>query len=220
MGYTLNSAGTPIIAPTPTQTVVDMQAIVTFAKKFANMRVGTSSQRTTLPAGEVWEGLVFYETDTDITWQASSSTAWRILSMPLTAWTPTVTGLTLGNGTQRAFYTQSDKVVEWFIEMESGSTTAATGTLTWTLPQPVADVGLHRHIGDGYMRYTGGTAGSWSIEPRLTGASTVTASFLDSSGGLVTPGGNVTNTFPTSGAWGATAGLRPSIYMHGTYRTD
>lgn len=218
MGYTLDTGGKPVFAATPTQTVADLQAAVDFAKKHAFDRAGTAADRALLPVGQTWPGLTWYETDTGALYQAITSTTWRLLFLPMTAWTPTVTGLTLGNGSLRTFYTQSDLVVTFFIEMESGSTTVATGGVSFSLPVPVADVAMHRHVGEGYFRYTGGAAGAWPVEPRLTGLSVVNASFIDTSGGLATPGGNLTNVFPTSGAWsGAT--LRPSLYLRGTYRT-
>lgn len=157
-------------------------------------------------------------TDTGERWSKVAA-GWLLTFRPLLAWAPTTAGLTLGNGILRAFYSKRDKVIDAFFELESGSTTLATATLSFTLPEAIADASMHRHIGEGYLNYAGTVSGSWPAQARLTGSATVVnINLLDASGGLVTPGLNVSNTFPTSAAWNGT-GYRPTIYLHLTYRT-
>lgn len=155
--------------------------------------------------------------DTGEKWIRSGG-SWLLTFRPLLPWSPAITGLTVGNGQLRALYSKRDKVVEFFIELESGSTTAATGQLGFSAPEPPADIALVRHVGEGFFNYTGATSGAWPIQPRIAGGSTINATILDASGGTVVPASNISNIFPTSGAWSG-SNLRPSLYLHGTYRT-
>jgi len=50
-----------------------------------------------------------------------------------TTWTPTIGGLTQGNGTLVARYIQVGKVLNWFIRFDFGSTSSIT-SLNFTLP--------------------------------------------------------------------------------------
>lgn len=50
------------------------------------------------------------------------------------AWTPTRTGLTLGNGTEVSNYWRSGRLVVWRYSLVFGSTTSITGNVTLTLP--------------------------------------------------------------------------------------
>ena len=158
---------------------------------------------TTLDTGEVW---------------TRAGGSWLLTFRPLLPWSPTVTGLTVGNGQLRALYSKRDKVIEFFIELESGSTTAATGNVGFSAPEAPADIALIRHVGEGYFNYTGATAGAWPVQPRIAGGSVINATILDASGGTVVVAQNISSNFPTSGAWSG-SNLRPSLYLHGTYRT-
>lgn len=84
MGNTLNTYGKPVISPTPTQTVVDMQAIADFADTFANVRRGTAAQRGALTAGQIRDGLLFSETDTGRIYLRKSGT-WALVVGALSA---------------------------------------------------------------------------------------------------------------------------------------
>lgn len=96
--------------------------------------VCTSSTRPSSP----FEGQLIYETDTDkvrcyngSAWftikSSSSQTAW-------TAYTPTWTNLTVGNGTQDHSYYQDGPTVHVRGSIEFGSTTSISGTVTLALP--------------------------------------------------------------------------------------
>lgn len=84
MGNTLNTYGKPVISPTPTQTVVDMQAIADFADTFANVRRGTAAQRGALTAGQIRDGMIFLETDTGRGYQRRGG-AWALVMGSLSA---------------------------------------------------------------------------------------------------------------------------------------
>ena len=66
---------------------------------------------------------------TGVKWAAAPgpSYAW-------TTWTPTLTGITLGNGTMIARYAQVDKIVYVFWRIVGGSTTTWSNNARFTLP--------------------------------------------------------------------------------------
>jgi len=103
--------------------------------------VCTSTNRPTTP----YEGQVIYETDTDLTF-VWNGTAWLYLSTPQTsaiggtvAYTPTWTGLTVGNGTNVGSYNIINKVCHVEGRVTFGSTTAITASNPFS-PLPIAPV--------------------------------------------------------------------------------
>lgn len=79
MGYTTDSFGKPVFSKSPTQTVVDLQAAADFAGEFANVRVGTASERGALTPGEIRPGMLFSESDTGKILVALSGGGWRVV---------------------------------------------------------------------------------------------------------------------------------------------
>jgi len=86
MGYTTDSFGKPVFSKSPTQTVVDLQAAADFAGEFANVRVGTASERGALTPGEIHPGMLFSESDTGKILVALSGGGWRVVDTPDTGW--------------------------------------------------------------------------------------------------------------------------------------
>jgi hypothetical protein len=81
--------------------------------------------------------MVIYETDTDLVkvWDGSEwDTVGPINPESWQAWTPTITGLTIGNGTVVARYWKANKTVLIEGSITWGSTTSASGTLGVSLP--------------------------------------------------------------------------------------
>jgi len=118
----------------PYNYVVDMAALADrtqeiFTQK-ANMGVGTSTQRTAalskFPDGALW-----YDTTTSSEWRKVGG-AWGQLGQ-WTAYTPTITGLTLGNGTVTARYQRIGNTVHLHISIDIGSTTTM-GSAAIALP--------------------------------------------------------------------------------------
>jgi len=76
--------------------------------------------------------------DTVLTADSTTATGlkWAAASGGLTyaAWTPTLTGITVGNGTTVARYAQSGKFVTGSFNFTFGSTSAITGNVNFTLP--------------------------------------------------------------------------------------
>src|SRR4051812_17325123 len=64
-----------------------------------------------------------------------------VLSGARTSYTPTTTGITLGNGTVTGRYRQVDKEVEFICQFTFGSTSAVTASPTFTLPATALTTG-------------------------------------------------------------------------------
>ena len=79
----------------------------------------------------------------------------KAIGDPWTAFTPTMTNVTLGNGTLAATYMQAGKFVQFRIKVTFGSTTAITGSPTFTLP--VTAVGT-RVVGGLVLMYNSSAA--------------------------------------------------------------
>jgi hypothetical protein len=95
--------------------------------------VCTSSNRPAAP----FDGMVIYETDTDLVkvWDGSEwDTVGPINPESWQAWTPTLAGWTIGNGTLVARYWKANKTIVFEGSITWGSTTSASGNLSVTLP--------------------------------------------------------------------------------------
>ena len=76
------------------------------------------------------------------------------------SWTPTLTNLTLGNGTMSGRYIQIGKFVHATLNLTWGSTTSATGTFTFSSPVTMATpnntyIGTCRLLDNGVQNYPG-----------------------------------------------------------------
>lgn len=109
MGYTLDASGKPVYAPTPTQTVADLQAAVDFAKEYAFDRAEPASVRTNLTPGELWDGLQFYETDTDSVYVYRGG--WKLWHRSWRAYTPVLSNIS-GSPTVTARYAVASGIVK------------------------------------------------------------------------------------------------------------
>jgi hypothetical protein len=88
------------------------------------------------PAGSATSGQVLTAgTAGTTTWQtpATDNTAW-------TSFTPTLSGVTLGNGTTNAKYKQIGKTVFGHVAFKLGSTSSITGTIKTTFPVAPATI--------------------------------------------------------------------------------
>lgn len=66
------------------------------------------------------------------------------------AYTPTLGGITIGNGTVAAYYTRVNKIVYGSVYITLGSTSAITTTVTFTLPVTAAANSAGLLMGNGY----------------------------------------------------------------------
>jgi hypothetical protein len=66
------------------------------------------------------------------------------------AYTPTLGGITIGNGTVAAYYTRVNKIVYGSVYITLGSTSAITTTVTFSLPVTAAANSAGLLMGNGY----------------------------------------------------------------------
>jgi hypothetical protein len=66
------------------------------------------------------------------------------------AYTPTLGGITIGNGTVAAYYTRVNKIVYGSVYITLGSTSAITTTVTFSLPVTASANSAGLLIGNGY----------------------------------------------------------------------
>ena len=166
---------------------------------------------TTRP-GSPTAGDKIFETNTLRTLQWDG-TGWVILAEPINLWTPTITGITIGNGSWNwADYHRSDGYCDFSARLITGTTTTLAGTrLLFTLPVNAARPTQTGQFGAGF--YDSG--GSWYPGvASLTGS--VSNIYLDcqNSAGTYTIVNAVTGTAPFN--WSVGSGH--AIDVSGRYR--
>lgn len=111
-----------------------------------------------------------------------------------TSWTPTWTNLTLGNGTQTAFYTQIGKTVFYRVQIVFGTTSSIAGATAFTLPVALSANG-----------YTGSQANQVGTCGCLQPATHLWMGVLSYGSGLANPNfEKIVSTWVESGAMTAT----------------
>lgn len=111
------------------------------------------------------------------------------------AWTPTLTGWTLGNGTVTARYWKANKTVLFEGKITWGSTTSASGLLTVSLPLTASSSGYPCGVGKA-------TDASVRFYQVFTAVYTTTSLYFNVGGtnngisGALYDAGGVTNTSP------------------------
>lgn len=122
-----------------------------------------------------------------------------------TAFVPTWTNLTVGNGTLTARYYQIGKLVYFKLDLILGSTTSISGSVAFTLPV-TATAGTNRCLGSGELFDTGTT----SYPAILRQASTTTAAIMGDTGVSLT---QINVSIPFGAAWANT----DEIHVSGVY---
>lgn len=115
------------------------------------------------------------------------------------SWTPTVAGLTIGNGTVTAKYTQIGKKVFCSLEIVWGSTTSQSGTITFTLPVTAsANYTVGRHSLGNVMAWDNSATAMTVCLAVLTSTTVVTPRVTNGDGATVysLTTSNVTATSP------------------------
>lgn len=178
--------------------------------------VGNRIVRANLAALESYPfaraGMEGYAVDTGISY-VHTGTGWIISMMPLTAWTPTITGLAVGNGSLVTEYNRTGDLVNVFIEYTHGSSSSVSGQVTFTPPIGFASPTIPRHFGVGLLRVQS-TGVQYPFQARFTGGANFNLAIPGVSGSAVGVGEAISSTFPTGGAWGSGA----TIYFQGTYK--
>lgn len=125
------------------------------------------------------------------------------------AWTPTWTGLTIGNGTVQARYIQAGKSVSFELRVDFGSTTALTATQAeFTLPA-TANSSVSRSVFYGLWTSYGGATKSVMVADTVSSTTSAKLFFQDSISTFLTyTTGNTSAYFP---------GASDEFVIHGTY---
>ena len=168
----------------------------------------TSGTRPT--GGNLYEGVLITETDTNRVLYYDG-TGWIILAEPQVAWTPTITGLTVGNGTWDAEYHRSDGHCDFRARFTWGTTSAITARLLLTLPIAAAKPTQQGQFNVGFADIGGSYYPGISS---LTGNATQTYVDVINTAATYAIMNAVSATAPFT--WGATAGH--TIDVSGRYR--
>lgn len=168
----------------------------------------TSGTRPT--GGNLYEGVLITETDTNRILYYDG-TGWIIMAEPQVAWTPTMTGLTVGNGTWDAEYHRSDGWCDFRARFTWGTTSAITARLLLTLPIAQAKSTQQSQFNVGFADIGGSYYPGISS---LTGNATQTYLDVPNTAGTYAIMNAVSATVPFT--WGATAGH--TIDVSGRYR--
>ncbi|MCT1363302.1 hypothetical protein [Microbacterium sp. p3-SID131] len=178
----------------------DIKVDPTKAAEYAG-DVGNRIIRANVAALEAYgfkrEGLRGYALDSGVEYLYTTAAGWSVLFRPLTAFTPTVVGLT--GVTTVAKFEQRGKMVRAQYEVTRSALASPTAPVTLSLPTPIANTSMTRDIGWGSFFLANGSV-LYSVRPRYTGGSTVAVNFPAASGSAISQGSNLSATFPTSSA--------------------
>lgn len=143
----------------------------------------TSTTRPTVP----YTGEILYETDTGL-YKSFNGTSWVDLAVPLAgAWAsyvPSTANITVGNGTQSAFFTRIGRtiIVRW--NLNWGSTTSFAGNIQVGLPVAASAASFNNGmVGSAYMLDAGTRELSGST--RFVTASSTQVFVITGDGGTV-----------------------------------
>src|SRR5690606_27088648 len=106
---------------------------------------------------------------------------------PLTEWNPTISGLTVGNGSLFAGYERHGRWIEGEVAFSSGSSSAATTTLGIPLPVTPRETTIHGVLGIGNTRLTaeGFANNGWPVVVRHAGGTAVVLNLSDASAAVL-----------------------------------
>lgn len=130
-----------------------------------------------------------------------TGTAWKQVDYDL-GWqdyTPTITGVTIGNGTVTARYWQRGKTVVAEALITLGSTSAVTGAVTITLPVTAA---RSQNVGSGVCR-PGGSGTVYQLTPYAAASSSLVAVGVVGASGALSSVGSA-----SPAAWAATGWMK------------
>lgn len=163
--------------------------------------VGVDSARPADGSPGLSAGMTWYSTDTGVTWRYSGS-SWSVEYRPLSAYTPTVSGITSGQITTVGKYERRNSVIEGSITISKTGGGVLTGSVTVSLPTTPLDTSTVRNLGDGTVRVilSGPVTTDYIVTARYTGGSNVNLNIPDPGGSALTAGTNLSGTFPTSGS--------------------
>lgn len=175
-------------------TAADQNEIVTFAKKLANGYADTNSVRTALAGADLWDGLLFYETDTDRTYQRKSA-GWVLIATGWESYTPTTANIT---GSITAFYKLTGKSVE--VRIVATLSAAMTNQPSFSLPLTASDSSIEYLNGSCLLQDTGTTEYPGIV--RKSNSTTIGPFCLNAAGSFVNFANVGVSNFPFTWASG------------------
>ena len=122
-----------------------------------------------------------------------------------TAFTPTWTNLSVGNGSASAKYMQIGKIVFYKIFLLFGSTTSVSGLITASLPATSIALGNSVTTGGSYLAYDSGSAAYYSGTARL--ATTTTLELINQAAPMTSTSSTVPFTWASA----------DQLYITGSY---
>ncbi|WP_127475048.1 hypothetical protein [Microbacterium sulfonylureivorans] len=202
------TTGAPIyLAAAPPDTAVDMTEVAAYAGKVGTRLIGSTAERTAYDYAR--EGLGWFDTAVD-TEYLHDGTNWDAIFHDWKSWTPTLTGLSLGNGTRSGKYQQNGRHVHYALRFTAGSTTSASAAFGFSTPVTPAD-SAYKHVGTGVWTRAAGII--YPVQARIPGGSIIYATLGNSAGPIMTAT-NLSNTYPGALANG------DALYMQGSYEVD
>lgn len=139
--------------------------------------------------------------------------AWSVLLRPLAPYAATITGLTLAQVSVSTKHQQLGKMVHVEVEITRTAAGLPTGTVSISLPVPVANTAMTRNFGVGLFALQGGA--QYDVRARYTGGNTVVVNFPGVAGSALASGSNLAATFPTSANHGVGTTLHLTFEYEG-----
>lgn len=141
------------------------------------------------------DGMLTFQTADD-SFTIRDGSAWVPIMVAWKTYTPTLTNVTLGNGTLVARYIQIGKVVHMHFRITLGTTSAVSGTPIITLPVATTSARLHTGFGNA----TNGTT-NFPVETRY-GSTTTTQAYVFNAANTFLERTNINGTAPFT--WAST----------------
>lgn len=152
----------------------------------------------------------FYSASNTGTIYYDDGSAWRFFYQPWQAWSPTLSGFTIGNGSLTARYLRTLGHVHFSIRLEIGSTTNVTGAVGFSAPVSSSN-NSYMAIGTGSWVRTALPTTPYPLMPKMSASSsTINAVLFNSSSAVVTLS-QLSNLYPAPPATG------DLLYMQGSY---
>lgn len=197
------TGGTPPTNASPFAAPADMKALYDHFGAPGMFSVSTASS---LPPTGNWEGRRLWVADDKASYVWSGS-AWSLQFQDWKSWTPTLTGMSLGNGVVSAKYQRIGKRVAFKIELTWGSSSSASGSIGFSAPVTPSGSFI-KHTGVGVWSRNIGTA--YPAQSRIAGGSSINVALTDASVAVGTVA-LLSNTYPATPATGDT------LYLEGSY---
>lgn len=199
-------AGDDYALTTDLATTADtIQAALTSIRGQNGMRFGVLAGRPTSGvAGRFYSasntGVIYYD----------DGSAWRFFYQPWQAWSPTLSGFTLGNGSLTTRYLRTLGHVHFSIQLTIGSTTNVTGAIGFSAPVSSSNA-TYMTMGSGSWMRSALPTTPYPLMPKMSASSNIINAVLFNSSAAVVSLSQLSSTYPAAPATGDV------LYMQGSY---